>query len=467
MYIWATYKKFLIFVSIIALVIYCHSLTSGQGVGLHTGPLPTGGGGTQATQGDDVKVNGASTVNPDFDSGGQVDFTNTSNTITADVEDNSILEADLKAVNAATDEDILTYESTTGDFEWQTGTETNLANRSLNNLDDTSVNKALIPDSDGSYNMGSFSNRWGAVFGTSTRTSKTASDTYKLIAYDTDDNVWVEMGTLTAGTIPSLALSDGTTGVTRPSGDNSTKLATTAYADAVAGGAPTDATYITQTVNASLSAEQALSGESSGIMKNTTGTGVISIVNTHSAFNDEITDAFMLAGHIGTITSGFGGIDVGTDTISAANFLTDGVLGVGSISASSGSVTINSPFDFQDKVLMKPVIIDWAEAVGSVSASGASVTIDYLTASVHDITLTANTTITFENPPGSGFAGAITLYLRQDGTGSRTVTWTNVKWASGTAPTLTTTAGALDIITIATVNGGASYQGFETALDVK
>jgi len=32
----------------------------------------------------------------------------------------SIVEADLKAVNAAVDEDILTYESTTGDFEWHT-----------------------------------------------------------------------------------------------------------------------------------------------------------------------------------------------------------------------------------------------------------------------------------------------------------------------------------------------------------
>lgn len=32
--------------------------------------------------------------------------------------DNYIVEADLKAVDSATDEDILTYESTTGDFEW-------------------------------------------------------------------------------------------------------------------------------------------------------------------------------------------------------------------------------------------------------------------------------------------------------------------------------------------------------------
>lgn len=35
-----------------------------------------------------------------------------------EITDNVILEADLKAVDAASDEDILTYEVTTGDFEW-------------------------------------------------------------------------------------------------------------------------------------------------------------------------------------------------------------------------------------------------------------------------------------------------------------------------------------------------------------
>lgn len=44
------------------------------------------------------------------------------------------------------------------------------------------------------------------------------------------------------------------------------------------GGAPTDATYITQTANGTLSAEQALSSLSTGIMKVTTTTGVISSV---------------------------------------------------------------------------------------------------------------------------------------------------------------------------------------------
>src|SRR6185369_17219254 len=41
--------------------------------------------------------------------------------------------------------------------------------------------------------------------------------------------------------------------------------------------APADATYITQTPNSSLSAEQALSTLGTGILKSTTTTGVVSI----------------------------------------------------------------------------------------------------------------------------------------------------------------------------------------------
>lgn len=43
------------------------------------------------------------------------------------------------------------------------------------------------------------------------------------------------------------------------------------------GGAPTDATYITQTPSAGLSAEQAMSALATGLVKNATGTGVQSI----------------------------------------------------------------------------------------------------------------------------------------------------------------------------------------------
>lgn len=51
------------------------------------------------------------------------------------------------------------------------------------------------------------------------------------------------------------------------------------------GGAPTTATYITQTPDAGLSAEQALNALGTGLMLNTTGTGVVSIYAGASCTN--------------------------------------------------------------------------------------------------------------------------------------------------------------------------------------
>ena len=61
------------------------------------------------------------------------------------------------------------------------------------------------------------------------------------------------------------------------------------------------------------------------------------------------------------------------------------------------------------------------------------------------VTLGGNRTFaTFLNFP---FGAVFYLDVVQDGTGSRTATWpSNVAWAAGTAPTLTTTAGATDVV---------------------
>lgn len=52
------------------------------------------------------------------------------------------------------------------------------------------------------------------------------------------------------------------------------------------GGAPTDATYITQTPNGTLSNEQALSALSTGLLKNTTSTGVLAIASAGTDYLD-------------------------------------------------------------------------------------------------------------------------------------------------------------------------------------
>ena len=114
-----------------------------------------------------------------------------------------------------------------------------------------------------------------------------------------------------------------------------------------------------------------------------------------------------------------------------------------------------------DQIISRAVFKDYGETAVTNATSGATETLDLESGNVFDLTLSANCTITLSNPPASGTSGSFTLILRQDGTGSRTVTWpASVDWASATAPTLTTDASAVDVLTFMTVDGGTVWLGF-------
>ena len=83
--------------------------------------------------------------------------------------------------------------------------------------------------------------------------------------------------------------------------------------------------------------------------------------------------------------------------------------------------------------------------VENTLADGATIAIDWLTGNQQDVTLAGNRTITFSNY----IAGQILrLVVCQDATGSRTLAWpSSVVWNDGTAPTLTTTASQCDLLT--------------------
>ncbi len=73
--------------------------------------------------------------------------------------------------------------------------------------------------------------------------------------------------------------------------------------------------------------------------------------------------------------------------------------------------------------------------------------------------LTGNTTFTFAGATAST-ACSFGLYVIQDGTGSRTVTWpASVRWSGGTAPTISTGANAVDVLVFETIDGGTTWYG--------
>jgi hypothetical protein len=100
------------------------------------------------------------------------------------------------------------------------------------------------------------------------------------------------------------------------------------------------------------------------------------------------------------------------------------------------------------------------ESKGTVTSSAGSLTIDCHNGNVFSLALSENvTSTTFSNPPATGTAFGFSLFVTQDAT-ARTITWpAAVAWPSGTAPTLSTTSGDVDIFTFTTFNGGTTWYG--------
>ena len=123
----------------------------------------------------------------------------------------------------------------------------------------------------------------------------------------------------------------------------------------------------------------------------------------------------------------------------------------------------DSKITMGDNLIETPVVKDYAETVYTGGNSGTSKTLDETNGNVQTFTMNGNCTFTMPSGSGLQAGSSLTLILTQDGTGSRTGAFTSVKWAGGTAPTLTTTAtSGIDILTFYTFNGGASpvWYGF-------
>jgi hypothetical protein len=99
--------------------------------------------------------------------------------------------------------------------------------------------------------------------------------------------------------------------------------------------------------------------------------------------------------------------------------------------------------------------IDATDGIYAAGNSGSSLTIDWSRALITTVTMTASCTFAFS---GALAGQAQTLILTQGGSGSYTAAWPTMKWSGGTPPTLTTTVGKIDFLTI--FYDGSSYYGF-------
>jgi hypothetical protein len=152
-----------------------------------------------------------------------------------------------------------------------------------------------------------------------------------------------------------------------------------------------------------------------------------------------------------------------TNDLSGSIFSVNDVSGIPSIEVfANGQINIaqyGGNVFFSNTIVDSPTMKGYKEFANTASVTGAT-TLDLSTTNIYNLTLTGNITVTLSNPPASGTLYSVMMIVKQDGTGSRTITWpASVKWPNASAPTLSTAANAVDVLNFFTVDGGTTYYG--------
>jgi len=104
-----------------------------------------------------------------------------------------------------------------------------------------------------------------------------------------------------------------------------------------------------------------------------------------------------------------------------------------------------------------PTITNYVESVVAIGTVTTTNTIALTNGTVQTATLTASTACTFTMPTATAGKSFVLLLKQAATTGNGTATFTGVKWGTAGAPTITATAGKMDILTF--VADGTNWYG--------
>lgn len=170
--------------------------------------------------------------------------------------------------------------------------------------------------------------------------------------------------------------------------------------------------------------------------------------NTSSSVDSEV-----------VLFSGTGGKTLKRATGSGVATLTSGVLGT--VTAPSGTIVGTSDTQtLTSKTLTNPTINNYTEGVVAIGTVSTTCTLDLTNGTVQTATLTASTACTFTMPTAVAGKSFVLLLNQAAVTGNGTATFTSVKWNGAGAPTITATAGKMDILSF--FSNGTSWYGSYT-----
>jgi hypothetical protein len=108
-------------------------------------------------------------------------------------------------------------------------------------------------------------------------------------------------------------------------------------------------------------------------------------------------------------------------------------------------------------VLTNPTVTNYVESVVAIGTVTSSHTLVLTSGTVQTATLTASTACTFTMPTATAGKSFVLLLKQAASTGNGTATFTGVKWNVAGTPTVTATAGKMDIFTF--VADGTNWYG--------
>lgn len=161
---------------------------------------------------------------------------------------------------------------------------------------------------------------------------------------------------------------------------------------------------------------------------------------------------------VGLITStGISNVaTINVTTLNASSLINTVTANVTTLNATSlVNTAIANVTTLNATTIVNPSITNFTETPVSIGNSGTTQILSLANGTFQSVTLNGNCTFTM---PTATNGKSFILIVTQDATGGRTATFTSVKWPSGAAPTITTTASTgKDILTF--FSDGTNWYG--------